>query len=274
MVQLFSNRSLGASVWYDKFELKPGDSLSESIDAGLAQSRYGIVVLSPAFLGKPWPGRELRGLVAREIGEGRPLIVPIWHGVTRAQIAEFSPPLADVVAIDISTTADVADVAIGLLRVIRPDLYSQHPRAEFERRLMGHAFRDLEEALEQAKQELEATRGELAPYKCSDCGAPLVSSHQQDFPEYHCIVTYDEFACGHLTADGSTERPCPKSRTFPRLEDYEFVYREDAQVGWICWPRAKTPAARSVSLRDGYGRTQEEAAACVRAAYDRLRSGT
>ena len=36
--------ALGATVWYDEFSLKLGDSLSASIDRGLAGSRYGIVV--------------------------------------------------------------------------------------------------------------------------------------------------------------------------------------------------------------------------------------
>jgi hypothetical protein len=39
----------GLSVWYDEFTLMIGDSLRQSIDKGLAQSRYGVVVLSPYF---------------------------------------------------------------------------------------------------------------------------------------------------------------------------------------------------------------------------------
>lgn len=36
-------------VWYDEFSMKVGDSLREAIDRGLANCRYGIVVVSPAF---------------------------------------------------------------------------------------------------------------------------------------------------------------------------------------------------------------------------------
>jgi len=57
--------ALGAAVWYDEFSLRLGDSLSASIDKGLAGSRYGIVVLSKAFIAKRWPQRELQGLVKR-----------------------------------------------------------------------------------------------------------------------------------------------------------------------------------------------------------------
>ena len=41
---------MGFHIWFDEFELKVGDSLRRSIDKGLVNSRYGIVVLSKAFL--------------------------------------------------------------------------------------------------------------------------------------------------------------------------------------------------------------------------------
>jgi hypothetical protein len=45
----------GWSVWLDELELTVGDSLSSHIDSALARSRFGVVVLSPAFFAKPWP---------------------------------------------------------------------------------------------------------------------------------------------------------------------------------------------------------------------------
>jgi hypothetical protein len=36
--------AFGVNVWYDDYELKPGDSLSRSIDAGLAKSNYGVSI--------------------------------------------------------------------------------------------------------------------------------------------------------------------------------------------------------------------------------------
>src|SRR5437773_4274256 len=89
---------LGVEVWYDEFSLRPGDSLSRSIDHGLANSRFGVVVISPQFVGKAWPERELSGLVSREIDQGR-VIIPIWHGVTRKQVLGFSSTLADKLAV-------------------------------------------------------------------------------------------------------------------------------------------------------------------------------
>ncbi len=56
-----------SKVWYDEFTLRVGDSLRRSIDNGLKNSRYGIVVLSEAFFNKEWPQRELDGVFAREV---------------------------------------------------------------------------------------------------------------------------------------------------------------------------------------------------------------
>lgn len=46
---------LGVDVWFDEFEIEIGDSISRSIDQGLARSNYRIVVLVSAFIKKAWP---------------------------------------------------------------------------------------------------------------------------------------------------------------------------------------------------------------------------
>ena len=89
---------LGYRVWYDEFELRVGDSLRQSIDKGPMNSRFGIVVLSRAFFSKNWPQYELNGLTAREI-DGRKVILPIWHSVSRGQVLSYSPSLADKIAL-------------------------------------------------------------------------------------------------------------------------------------------------------------------------------
>jgi len=92
-------RSSGLIVWYDEFSLKLGDSLRESIDKGLADSRFGIVVLSHHFFSKSWPQAELNGLFAIETAGGGKKIIPIWHEITKAEIIKYSPILADRVAV-------------------------------------------------------------------------------------------------------------------------------------------------------------------------------
>jgi hypothetical protein len=57
----------GVSVWYDDQALMWGDDLRPKINHGLINCRYGIVVLSKAFLNiKKWTEYELNGLFARE----------------------------------------------------------------------------------------------------------------------------------------------------------------------------------------------------------------
>lgn len=103
-------RERGCVVWYDDFVLKPGDSLRRSIDDGLAHARFGIVVLSKHFFRKEWPQRELDGLVAREV-EGQIRIVPIWHEISKDEVTQHSPTLADKVALNSSlqTVDEIAD---------------------------------------------------------------------------------------------------------------------------------------------------------------------
>ena len=91
--------SLNVRVWYDEFTLKIGDSLRERIDRGLARSKFGVVVLSPSFFAKNWPQYELNGMVAKEMN-GEKVILPIWHRVTKDEVLEFSPTLADRVALN------------------------------------------------------------------------------------------------------------------------------------------------------------------------------
>jgi hypothetical protein len=90
---------LGHSVWFDRSELVVGDSLTDSINGGLAGSRFGLVVLSPSFFAKPWPRRELDALFALMI-EGETRILPVWHGIDEAFLAENAPLLLPLLAAD------------------------------------------------------------------------------------------------------------------------------------------------------------------------------
>lgn len=92
-------RQKGVRVWYDEFAMGLGGSLSESIDRGLAESCYGLVILSEAFFRKRWTKRELNGLVARQLYEDRTIILPIWYNISLKEIIAESPPLADLLGL-------------------------------------------------------------------------------------------------------------------------------------------------------------------------------
>lgn len=111
-------RDLGLSVWYDEFELKIGDSLRRKIDRGVAMSKFGVIVLSEKFFGKGWTNYELDGLVTRQ-NTGEQVLLPVWHNVTKKQVIDFSPSLADKVARSTAThtveeiAAEIAELIVG-----------------------------------------------------------------------------------------------------------------------------------------------------------------
>ena len=108
----------GYAVWYDEFEIMLGDSLLEVIERGLATCRFGVVILSPAFLRKPWAKKELEGLFAREINERRKVILPLWHNIDLNEIVGSFPMIAGKMAVATSMGTDA--VAEEIIRVLGP----------------------------------------------------------------------------------------------------------------------------------------------------------
>jgi Domain of unknown function (DUF1883)/TIR domain len=106
----------GLKVWHDEFELKLGDSLRRKIDNGLARSRFGVIVLSRSFFGKGWTNYELDGLVTRAV-TGEQILLPIWHEITKEELIQYSPSLADRVARSTGshTIEEIAAEIIGVI---------------------------------------------------------------------------------------------------------------------------------------------------------------
>jgi hypothetical protein len=109
---------MGFAIWYDEFQLKVGDSLRRSIDKGLANSKFGIVVLSPDFFAKNWPQYELDGLVAKETTGGNKVILPLWHKVSKDEVLSYSPTLADKVALN-TAMLTIDELAMELAYILK-----------------------------------------------------------------------------------------------------------------------------------------------------------
>jgi hypothetical protein len=122
---------LGLRVWYDEWTLILGDSLRRKIDEGLASSEYGVVVLSRNFFAKDWPQAELDGLFAREM-QGRKVILPVWHDITKEEVIKHSPMLAGKLATITEKGAEV--VASEIFAVVRPGLPAPPPQTQVARR--------------------------------------------------------------------------------------------------------------------------------------------
>lgn len=81
----------GVTVWFSEKDVLLGSNLLREIDKGLAKSRIGIVLVTPAFLkrvkGEGVADKELSALLARD------LLIPIVHNTTFEALREVSPLL-------------------------------------------------------------------------------------------------------------------------------------------------------------------------------------
>jgi len=80
--------------------------------------------------------------------------------------------------------------------VVRPDIYAKTDQSEFERRVSQADLAELQ-------AELEATREELAGYRCPFCGSDIVE--QQGVPldtEHKHFGLLRSYECGFVELDG------------------------------------------------------------------------
>jgi hypothetical protein len=107
--------SRGVSVWFSDKDVALGTPLLREIDRGLAKSRVGIVLVTPALLrrlqGEGIADKELSALLARD------LLIPIVHGTTYEALREVSPLLGS--RSGLNTTEDtMANVAAKLAELV------------------------------------------------------------------------------------------------------------------------------------------------------------
>jgi hypothetical protein len=78
----------GIDTFFDKWEIRAGDSLRQRIDQGIAGCTHFLVILSPHSINKPWVNAELdAGFVARL--EGHVRLIPLRRGLAVSEL----PPL-------------------------------------------------------------------------------------------------------------------------------------------------------------------------------------
>ena len=87
----------GITCWVDEGEIQWGDSITQKVNEGLRISRFVIVVLSEAFIGKNWPERELYAVLNIEASTGVVKVLPLLVGdaLARERILRSYPLLND-----------------------------------------------------------------------------------------------------------------------------------------------------------------------------------
>lgn len=107
--------SRGVSVWFSEKDVALGTPLLREIDKGLAKSRVGIVLVTPALLrrlqGEGIADKELSALLARD------LLVPIVHETTYEALREVSPLLGSRSGLSTAEEA-MPDIAAKLAELV------------------------------------------------------------------------------------------------------------------------------------------------------------
>lgn len=68
----------GLSVWWDKWEIKVGDSIIEKVSEGITTSAYLLVVLSPSSVNSPWVQLEVNSAKMKQLAQKRDItILPV-----------------------------------------------------------------------------------------------------------------------------------------------------------------------------------------------------
>lgn len=104
-------------VWFDKNEILTGDNIRKTIDKGLSESKYGIVILTESYFKKAWTNYELDALTQRQMVEDK-IILPIWHNITKEEVMKYSPALASLMALKTSDNT-IQEIALILAKTIK-----------------------------------------------------------------------------------------------------------------------------------------------------------
>lgn len=108
--------SRNVSVWFSEKDVPLGAPLLREIDKGLAKSRVGIVLVTPALLNRV----EAEGIADKELSAllARDLLVPVVHNTTYESLRDISPLLGS--RSGLSTAEEpMANIATKIAELIR-----------------------------------------------------------------------------------------------------------------------------------------------------------
>lgn len=113
--------TLGINVWFSEKDLALGTNMLREIDKGLAKSRVGIVLVTPAFLkrveNEGVADKELSALLAKD------RLVPIVHNTTYDALRDVSPLLGSRSGLDTSEDS-MDDIATKLAELFTEEEYN------------------------------------------------------------------------------------------------------------------------------------------------------
>lgn len=116
----------GVDVWFDEWEIEPGDSLRQKMEEGLGEMTHFMVILTPASILKPWVALEIDvGIVKRVGGESR--MLPVVVGLEPKQLTPFLRTML-YVEVDPTSEADLKGLVGRVHGVSRKPELGDAPR--------------------------------------------------------------------------------------------------------------------------------------------------
>lgn len=96
-------------AWYDRYEIEPGDSITDKINEGLASSKLGLLFFSKNFLDprSGWPTKEANYFFQKLMREGKKNFVVLNIDLS---VDELPPLLQDLYFIDMSRPTAIDEV--------------------------------------------------------------------------------------------------------------------------------------------------------------------
>ncbi|WP_166355035.1 TIR domain-containing protein [Phytoactinopolyspora limicola] len=110
---------LDVSVWFSEMDVPLGTSLIRKIDKGLAGSRAGIVLVTPAL----FTSLNNEGIAAQELSAllATDRVIPIVHGTTFDELRRVSPLLAARSGLDTANYSSLEEVATKIADTVLLD---------------------------------------------------------------------------------------------------------------------------------------------------------
>jgi len=72
-------KRIGVNVWFDKWEIRVGDSITWKIEEGIRENEFLGIVLSPESLSSEWVKSELGAAWSKQMKTKKIVVLPILY---------------------------------------------------------------------------------------------------------------------------------------------------------------------------------------------------
>ena len=211
-----SFKKLGISVFYDTDSIEWGDDWAQKIKDGLANCRFGVIIISKDFYDRTWTEKELKSLLVRQNDDGENVILPILFNTDIDELKSHCnkgcyKELAKIQFIRFSEDCDIKDITILLARKLIADatINSEQSFALSNSTIFDKFFEDHSYEFDLWLKSLIENNNDWA------------DDYDEDFIGWH-----------HLTIDGKSipliqqrHRECNNSMMYGYDEKSEYQYR-------------------------------------------------